>query len=121
MNQHNVVLVVEDEPLLRMAATDMVERAGFAVVEAANATEAISILESPRFEIRIVFSDIDMPMGIDGLKLAAVIRNRWPPIEIILVSGHAEPPAADLPARTVFFPKPYKEEQIVLAIRKFAA
>jgi DNA-binding LytR/AlgR family response regulator len=60
-------------------------------------------------------------MGIDGMRLAALIRDRWPPIEIILVSGHVEPPETDLPARTIFFAKPYKEEQIVDALRKFAA
>jgi CheY-like chemotaxis protein len=114
-----VVLVVEDEPLLRMAASDMVETAGFEVAEAANATEAVRILET-RLDIHIVFSDIDMPAGIDGMKLAAVIRHRWPPIEIILVSGHTEPPEVDLPARTRFFQKPYKEPEIVAALRKFA-
>lgn len=120
MTDKAVVLVVEDEPLLRMAATDMIESADFMVVEAANATEAVRILES-RPDIRIVFSDIDMPMGIDGMRLAAVIRDRWPPIEIILVSGHVEPPASELPARTVFFAKPYKESVVVDAIKKFAA
>jgi CheY-like chemotaxis protein len=115
-----IVLVVEDEPLLRMAGADMVENAGFDVVEAANATEAVQILES-RPDIRIVFSDIDMPMGLDGMKLAAIIRDRWPPIEIILVSGHVEPSEHDLPHRTVFFSKPYKETEVVAQIRKFAA
>jgi CheY-like chemotaxis protein len=120
VNQQTVVLVVEDEPLLRMAAADMVENAGFIPVEAANATEAVHILES-RLDIRIVFSDIDMPLGIDGMKLAVLIRDRWPPIEIILVSGHVDPPKADLPARTLFFSKPYSEQHIVAAMKKFAA
>jgi CheY-like chemotaxis protein len=120
MKERPVVLVVEDEPLLRMAATDMVEDAGFVAVEAANATEAIRILEA-RPDIRIVFSDIDMPLGMDGMKLAALVRDRWPPIEIILVSGHVNPPEADLPARCVFFSKPYREPQVVAAMRKFAA
>jgi CheY-like chemotaxis protein len=120
MTQRPVVLVVEDEPLLRMAGADMIETAGFEVVEAANATEAVRILEA-RPDIRIVFSDIDMPMGLDGMKLAALIRDRWPPIEIILVSGHGNPGKVDLPDRTLFFPKPYKESEIIAAIRKFAA
>lgn len=83
--RRKVVLVVEDEPILRMTAVDMVEDAGFEAVEAADATEAIRILER-RLDIRIVFTDIDMPRGIDGMKLAALIRDRWPPIEIILTS-----------------------------------
>ena len=92
-----VVLVVEDEPLLRMAAVDLVEQAGFEVVEATDATNAVSILET-RPDIRIVFTDIDMPRGMDGMKLAALVRDRWPPIEIIIVSGHLEKADVELPA-----------------------
>jgi CheY-like chemotaxis protein len=120
MTDRPIVLVVEDEPLLRMAGADMIESAGFEVVEAANATEAVRILET-RFDIHIVFSDIDMPAGIDGMRLAALVRDRWPPIEIILVSGHGHPQAIDLPARSVFFAKPYKESEIIAQLRKFAA
>ena len=98
----------------------MVERAGFEAVEAANAAEAVSILEA-RLDIRIMFSDIDMPGGLDGLKLAALVRNRWPPIDVILTSGYSAPKSADLPARGLFFPKPYDERDVVLAMRKFAA
>lgn len=113
-----LVLVVEDEPLLRMAALDMVEEAGFEPVEAADATEAVRILEA-RFDIRIVFSDIDMPRGIDGIKLAALIRNRWPPIDIILTSGHVDASEVDLPVRSMFFSKPYNEKVVVEAMKKF--
>jgi CheY-like chemotaxis protein len=113
-----LVLVVEDEPLLRMAAVDMVEEAGFEPVEAADATEAVRILEA-RFDIRIVFSDIDMPRGIDGMKLAALIRNRWPPIDIILTSGHVDASEVDLPVRSMFFSKPYNEKVVVAAMKKF--
>lgn len=115
-----VVLVVEDEPVLRMAAADMVEEAGFEVIEAADATQAVRLLET-RPDIRIVFTDIDMPRGLDGMRLAAVIRDRWPPIEIILTSGHRAPSRADLPAGAVFFPKPYREEQVVAEMRRMAA
>lgn len=113
------VLVVEDEPILRMMALDMVEDAGFEAVEAADATEAVRILEA-RLDIRIVFTDIDMPRGLDGMKLAAIIRDRWPPIEIILTSGHVRATEVDLPARSLFFPKPYRPEQIVAAMKSFA-
>lgn len=113
-----LVLVVEDEPLLRMAAVDMVEEAGFESVEAADATEAVRILEA-RLDIRIVFSDIDMPRGIDGMKLAALIRNRWPPIDIILTSGHVEASEVDLPVRSMFFSKPYNEKLVLAAMKKF--
>lgn len=107
-----VVLVVEDEPILRMSAVDIVEDAGFEALEAADAQQAIAILER-RTDIRIVFSDIDMPGGMDGMRLAAAIRDRWPPIRIILTSGYSVPDARLLPQQTVFFPKPYVPEKIV--------
>jgi CheY-like chemotaxis protein len=57
----------------------------------------------PGVDIRTVFSDIDMPGSMDGMKLAAAVRDRWPPIEIIIVSGHRRPVDRDLPARATFF------------------
>ena len=82
-----VVLIVEDEPLVRLGAVQAIEDAGFEVIEAANADEAIRILEN-RSDIRVVFTDIHMPGSIDGLKLAHAVRDRWPPIKIIVTSGH---------------------------------
>lgn len=119
-NSKPVVLVVEDEPLLRMAAVDMIEDAGFDVVAAADATEAVGILEA-RLDIRIVFSDIDMPRGMDGMKLAALIRRRWPPIQIILTSGHTMLDRVQMPPNSVFFPKPYVEEKVVETLHRMAA
>jgi len=84
------VLVVEDEMILRMRAVDIVEDAGFNPVEAVNADQAISILES-RSDISLLFTDIQMPGSIDGLKLAHAVHDRWPSIKIILVSGHVRP------------------------------
>ena len=115
-----VVLVVEDEPLLRVAAVDMIEDAGFDVVSTADASEAIEILEQ-RLDIRIVFSDIDMPRGIDGMKLAALIRKRWPPIRIILTSGYRSIDALQMPPHSVFFSKPYVEEKIIETLRFMTA
>ncbi|MFB2550836.1 response regulator [Ensifer soli] len=112
-----IILVVEDEPLLRLAAIDLVEAAGFKAVAAADATEAVEILES-RNDIRVVFTDVDMPRGIDGMRLAAIIRDRWPPIKVIVVSGYLEDPGHRIPAETAFFAKPYREEQIVEKIRE---
>lgn len=115
----HVVLVVEDEPLLRMTAVDMIEEAGFETLEAADATEAVRILES-RLDIRIVFTDIDMPRGIDGMRLAALIRDRWPPIDIIVTSGHIAATDVQLPERAVFFSKPYEQAAVVRAMREMA-
>ena len=81
-----VVLVVEDEPLLRMLAVEVVEEAGFIAIEARDADEAVVLLES-RSDITLLFTDINMPGSMDGLKLAHAVRNRWPPIKILVVSG----------------------------------
>src|SRR5436309_15192450 len=92
-----VVLVVEDEMLLRMRAVDMVEDAGFTSVEAVDADQAIAILES-RSDIALLFTDIQMPGSMDGLRLAHAVRKRWPPIKIILVSGQLKLADLELPA-----------------------
>jgi len=114
-----IVLVVEDELLVRWHAVGLVEDVGFEAVEASNADEAIRILEA-RSDIRIVFTDIDMPGSMDGLKLARAIRHRWPPIELILTSGHFNVSDADLPERGCFFPKPFDEVAIKRALQNFA-
>lgn len=115
-----LVLVVEDEPLLRLFAVDMIEDAGFETVEAANSTEAVAILES-RPDIRIVFTDVDMPHGIDGIRLAACIRDRWPPIKIIITSGKPLPRRVNIPAETVFFPKPFRQDKVIETLHSMAA
>jgi CheY-like chemotaxis protein len=115
-----VVLVVEDEPLQRMAAVDLVETAGFVALEARNADEAVRILEG-RNDIRIVFTDIDMPGSMDGLKLAAAVRGRWPPIEIILTSGHCVVPQDEMPERGKFLRKPYDYDELAATLRQMAA
>lgn len=113
-----IILVVEDEPLLRMAALLCVEDAGFDVLEAADADEALRFLES-RNDIHLIFTDIDMPYGsMNGLKLAKAVRDRWPPIEIIIVSGHQVPDATELPERSRFFPKPYNEAHMASIMRE---
>lgn len=114
------VLVVEDEFLCRLHAINLIEGAGYTAVEAANADEAIVILEA-RKDIRIVFTDIDMPGSMDGLKLAHAIRKRWPPIELILTSGHFHLSDDDMPERGRFFPKPYRDQEIISSLHHFAA
>jgi two-component system, response regulator PdtaR len=114
------VLVVEDEPLSRIYAATLVEDAGFVPIEAADADKAISILEA-RKDIRIVFTDINLPGSMDGLKLAHAIRHRWPPIELILTSGHFDLKDSNLPERSRFFPKPYRDKEIISALTGFAS
>jgi two-component sensor histidine kinase/CheY-like chemotaxis protein len=110
------VLVVEDEMILRMRAVDIVEDAGFCPVEAVNADEAISILES-RSDISLLFTDIQMPGSIDGLRLAHAVHDRWPSIKIILVSGQEKPSKADRPANSRFFGKPLGVEQMITELQ----
>jgi two-component sensor histidine kinase len=110
------VLVVEDEMILRMRAVDIVEDAGFCPVEAINADEAISILES-RSDISLLFTDIQMPGSIDGLKLAHAVHERWPTIKIILVSGQVKPSDVERPANSRFFGKPLGVEQMITELQ----
>jgi CheY-like chemotaxis protein len=110
------VLVVEDEALIRLDIVDCLEEAGYAVEEAANAAQAILILES-RTNIRLVFTDVDMPGSMDGLKLAAYVRDRWPPIKIIVTSGHVSVKPDQIPTGGRFFSKPYDRPEIAEAIR----
>lgn len=106
-----VVLVVEDEALVRIDTIEAIEADGFSVVEAENADAAIGILDQ-RDDIVLIFTDIDMPGSINGLKLAHLVKHRWPPVKIIATSGHALITAKDLPAGARFVPKPYNLSEV---------
>ena len=106
-----VVLVVEDDLLIRMDAADTIRRLGFEAVEATNADEAIEALERNP-DIAVVFTDIQMPGSMDGLKLARAVRGRWPPIKIVTTSGQCVVEASDLPEGGRFLPKPYNARQV---------
>ena len=116
----DLVLVVEDEALIRMNSAVAIRGLGFNVIEAVDADHAISLLESVP-GIAVVFTDIQMPGSMDGLLLAAVVRDRWPPIALLITSGQRHPPTADMPAGAQFIPKPYSplqlEEQLHLITR----
>jgi CheY-like chemotaxis protein len=111
-----VVLVVEDEPLLRMLAVEVVEEAGFLAIEARDADEAVELLES-RTDIILLFTDINMPGSMDGLKLAHAVRDRWPPIKILLVSGQQRLQSSDLPLNSCFIGKPYQAAALIDELR----
>ena len=111
------VLVVEDEMVLRMRAVDIVEDAGFVAVEAVNADQALLILEK-RSDISMLFSDIQMPGTMDGLKLAHAVNERWPNIKIILVSGQLTPTEAETPPESKFFCKPLVTVQMIAELRE---
>lgn len=110
------VLVVEDEPITRMDVVDQLEEGGFKVFEAPDADRAIKILEANP-AIRILFTDIDMPGSMDGLKLAAAVRDRWPPIKIVVASGLRKINVDALPDDSRFFSKPYNVNEIVATMR----
>jgi two-component system, response regulator PdtaR len=110
-----VVLVIEDEPIIRMGALDLLIDAGFEAIEACSADEAIRILEN-RPDIHLVFTDVEMPGTMDGIKLAHYIRGRWPPVKLILASGKMIADASHLPPGARFFHKPYYGREIIQAV-----
>jgi two-component system, response regulator PdtaR len=112
-----VVLIVEDEMLIRMDAIDMIEAAGFEPIEAANADEAINMLRS-RSDIQVIFTDIQMPGSMDGVKLAHFVRDRWPPIKIIATSAHLRVAGYELPNGGRFLPKPYSALEVAMHLRE---
>lgn len=102
--------------MIRCAAVELIVEAGFTVREATNGNEAIRLLDR-EVGIRVVVTDIDMPLGIDGIKLAACIDRRWPRIGIVITSGKVRPSPGDIPTDGLFIRKPYTEECLVAAIR----
>ena len=117
MEEKAVILVVEDEALIRMGAVQMLEDAGFEVVEAFNAHEAIDILAS-RADVRAIFTDIHMPGTWDGMRLARMVRDRWPPIHIIVTSGLMVPSNDELPVRGRFIRKPYDPAHVISMLQE---
>jgi two-component system, response regulator PdtaR len=114
-----VILVVEDEVLVRMMAVSVAENAGFDALWAATADEAIEILES-RSDIRLVFTDVNMPGSMDGLRLAHAVRGRWPPVELLVTSALGTITVKDLPQRGRFLPKPYDVATLSTAFQQMA-
>jgi DNA-binding NtrC family response regulator len=106
------ILIVEDEVLVRLELADIVEEAGYAVYEAGNAEEAIKLMEMHR-EIRILMTDVDMPGSMDGLKLSHYVKHRWPPVRIVVASGHVSVKQHELPQDGVFLDKPYDTPKVL--------
>lgn len=115
-----VILIVEDDELLRICNVDIIEEAGFIAIEAANADEALTILESRR-DIAALVTDIQMPGSMDGLKLAHAVRDRWPPIKILVVSGQYQLAQNNLPPDSIFLGKPFQAEKLVSRLRTLVA
>ena len=111
-----IILVVEDEPFVRMDISETLAAAGYVVLEAGNADEAIRLLESHP-GIQALFTDIDMPGSMNGLKLATAVRDRWPLVQILITSGHRYICDVDLPVEGHFFSKPYDPSQVARTVR----
>jgi DNA-binding NtrC family response regulator len=119
MDDKNVVLLVEDEPLVRMLGADVLTEAGFRVIEAVSATEAIALLEA-RPDVLVLLSDVEMGAGSNGFQLSHAVHDRWPGIGIILTSGRATPDVGDMPPGSIFLRKPYPLTVLVQHVREFA-
>jgi DNA-binding NtrC family response regulator len=114
------VLVVEDEPLTRMVAADAISDTGIQVREAADAEEALEVLDN-HSEIGVLFTDIDMPGPLDGLDLAEQVHEDRPEVELIVTSGASTVQDSDLPDSGTFLHKPYRTTRLVEIVREKVA
>jgi two-component system, response regulator PdtaR len=115
-----VVLVVEDEPLVRALAVDVLEEAGFEVIEAPTADYAVGVLDK-RSDIRVIFTDVDMPGRLNGFQLARLVQDHYHRVNVIVSSGKCRPWPSDIPPGTIFLGKPYTLTLLVEAVRRLAA
>ena len=113
-----MLLVVENELLLSVDISDALKDDGYDVITVANADEAIKVLET-RNDIHTIFTDIDLPGSMDGLKLAAAVKDRWPPVHIIVTTGMSAPRRDQMPAQSLFIAKPYRNAEVLEALRSF--
>lgn len=116
----SVVLVVEDEPFIRMVTTEFLIDEGFAVLEAENATQAISALEDNN-GVDVLFTDIDLKDRIDGIELMSVVADRWPEVRIFAASGAVILTPSAMPHGSKFFSKPYDLAGVSQAFRRSLA
>lgn len=114
-----LVLIVEDEVLVRMLISDVLQDGGFKVIEAKNVGEALRVLEA-RPDVQVVFTDVEMPPGPNGYELAHQVCERWPYIQIIISSGRALPAPGDMPDCAVFLRKPWSAASLVQHVQEAA-
>ena len=118
-NQY-AALVVEDEALVRLDLATTLEDAGYLIFEASSAAEAIDVLERHP-QIRVVFTDIQMPGDMNGLALARYVRDRWPPTIIVVSSGRVQPGFGEMPDDVSFLGKPYETSKLQVILDGVAA
>ena len=113
-----VVLIAEDEPLVRMVAVDILEDAGWTVIEAVHAEAALSVLHQ-RSDVQVLVTDVEMPPGpLDGIDLARLTREQFPHIGVVIVSGKVRPRPGDLPPGARFVPKPYSATSLTRLVHE---
>ena len=114
-----VIIVAEDESARRMLAAEVLTEAGYTVVEAARADDALAIIKSRAVDL--LFTDVQMPGSMDGLELARYVRRHWPRVAVLIVSGHSNPASTELPDGSRFLRKPYSTNQLLADVRELAA
>lgn len=114
------ILIVEDDALIRINLIDYFEDAGFSVLEAEDADEAIALLND-HSEVRVVLTDVQMPGSMDGLRLAHYIRDRFPPTVLFVTSGVLDLTSRDLPVDSYFLSKPFDPRRLLRRIEQLTA
>jgi two-component system, response regulator PdtaR len=109
---HPTILVTEDDELLRLNASELLEESGYTVVEADSAEEALKVMEA-RKDVRLLFTDIQMPPGCDGLELARQVHKRWPKVLLVITSGQVKPTKAEIADHGRFIRKPYRAKELL--------
>jgi CheY-like chemotaxis protein len=112
---HPTILVTEDDELLRLNASELLEESGYTVVEADSAEEALKVMEA-RKDVRLLFTDIQMPPGSDGLELAREVHKRWPKVLLVITSGQIQPKQAEIADDGRFIRKPYSAKDLLAQI-----
>ncbi len=116
-----IIIVVEDEVIIRMIVAEALTEAGFHVIEVEHADAALIVLRSSASDIRAIFTDVHMPGSMNGLELAQHASQHWPWIALLVASGKAQPHAAEMPAGSRFLPKPYRPAHVVTHIQELVA
>jgi two-component system, response regulator PdtaR len=121
MTDQILVLVAEDEEVVRFVLVEALQDAGFAVIEVEHAEAALNVLEIHNARIHVLFTDIQMPGSMDGLALAHLTARNWPNIALLITSARPRPDQARLPMKSRFVAKPYRHHQVIRHIRDLAA
>lgn len=121
MPDHILVLVVEDEELVRFVIVDALEDAGFDVIEAEHAEAALHVLQDHAARIHVLFTDIQMPGSMNGVALAHHTATNWPKVGLLLASARPRPDQQSLPEKSRFLTKPYRHDLVIRHIRELAA